>query len=124
MSRDPDLLIKYKFLKDHYDELRQRRLNESGDGIHRIRNKAQIELLEFIFQNGKRTDMNIRLRELENKFESGIEGCTEIGTALASIMRRARKYHKLDNKNPLYPEYIQLLKDFKEIRKRLLIRKI
>ena len=124
MGKNPDLLIKYKFLKDHYDELSQRRLNERGDGLHRIRNKAQIELLEFIFQNGKRTDMNIRLRELENKFESGIKGCTKIGVTLASIMRRARKYHKLDNKNPLYPEYIQLLKDFKEIRKRLLIRKI
>ena len=119
MGKNPDLLIKYKFLKDHYDELSQRRLNERGDGIHRIRNKAQIELLEFIFQNGKRTDMNIRLRELENIFESGIKGCTKIGVTLASIMRRARKYHKLDNKNPLYPEYIQLLKDFKEIRKRL-----
>jgi len=124
MGKNPDLLIKYNFLRDHYDDLMKRRYGEAGDGIHRIRNKAQIELLEFIFQNGKRTDMNIRLRELENKFESGIEGCTEIGTALASVMRRARKYHKLDNKNPLYPEYIKLLKDFKEIRKRLLTRSI
>ena len=85
MGKNPDLLIKYNFLRDHYDDLMKRRYGEAGDGIHRIRNKAQIELLEFIFQNGKRTDMNIRLRELENKFESGIEGCTEIGTALASI---------------------------------------
>ena len=103
MSKDSDLLIKYKFLKDYYDDLRHRQYNALGDGVHRIRNKAQLDLLEFIFKNGKRTDMNIRLRELENKFESGIEGCTEIGKALASIMRRARKHHKIDNKNPLYP---------------------
>jgi len=124
VGKNPDLLVKYKFIKDHYNELKQRQYNERGTGIHRIRNKAQLELLEFIFRNGKRTDMNIRLRELENKFESGIEGCTEIGKALASIMRRARKHHKIDNKNPLYPEYIQLLKDFKEIRKRLSTRSI
>ena len=119
MSKDSDLLIKYKFLKDYYDDLRHRQYNALGDGVHRIRNKAQLELLEFIFKNGKRTDMNTRLRELEKEFEYGLKGCLKTGIALASIMRRAKRYHKLNKENPLYPEYIQLVKEFREIRKKI-----
>jgi hypothetical protein len=119
MGKNPDLLIKYNFLRDHYDDLMKRRYGEAGDGIHRIRNKAQIDLLEFIFKNGKRTDMNIRLRDLENKFESNISECAEIGLMLSSLMRKARKFHKINKKHFLYPKYLQLLKDVRLVRVRV-----
>lgn len=116
MEQNSDLLIKYKFLKDHYDDLKQRQYSGNGDGIHKIRNQAQIEFLELVFKNGKRTNTNDRLRELEQKFESSITECALLGEGLASLMRKARKFHEIDKKHFLYPKYLQLLRDIRIVR--------
>jgi len=63
--------------------------------------------------------MTIRLRELEDKFESNISECADIGLMLSSLMRKARKFHKISKNHFLYPKYLQLLKDVRLVRVRV-----